>query len=118
MSASEIVTREEGTEIIIIGVQGYFDDVCGKNVRTALETYLRKGVVKIILDVGGAKNINSLGVASVLKMVLLVLDNYKGRFLITGLNSLKKSVFELTGVIPLAEVVETVDDGIKQLKAG
>ncbi|MBF0545757.1 MAG: STAS domain-containing protein [Candidatus Riflebacteria bacterium] len=118
MASFEINIREEGAGILLISVKGYFDEECGEDFSSKLDFYFRKGIDKVILDIAGCSAINSLGVVAILRTVIFVVDTCKGKFLIAGTNKLTKKVFEITGVVTMAKLVASIEEGLEQLKLG
>lgn len=57
---------------------------------------------KIIFDFSGCQVINSLGIATLLE-VLMIIQDYEGQAVITGLDAAKKKFFSLTGVFTVSE---------------
>lgn len=57
---------------------------------------------QIIFDFSGCQVINSLGIATLLE-VLMIVQDYEGTAVITGLDAAKKKFFSLTGVFSVAE---------------
>lgn len=57
---------------------------------------------KLIFDFSECQVVNSLGLATILE-VLLIAKDYEGKVVITGLDSVKTRFFSLTGVFSIAE---------------
>ncbi len=110
------VTQKEMEGISILGVGGYFAADAGRKVQEKVGALLKDGKVYIILDLSACKAINSPGVASVMDVTMKILDDFKGKLVLVGLNRLMVSVFTMAGIIPLAETGTDVSEGIRKIK--
>ena len=101
--------------IPIIQVSGYFEATTGEQVLSAGKTLLKKGKTALVLDISGCKVVNSPGISAILDLVLVVQDEFQGSIAIVGVNKLQHSVFEMAGIIPMAHLAESIEDGIRKL---
>jgi len=115
MPAFDFRISERPTGQVIIDCSGYYDEEAGKKIQEALNPFLARGRVLIALNLGRCGTVNSLGIASILDLAMQVIDDFKGKLVVTGLDPLKKSVFEVTGVFPLAEYAGTIDEALAKL---
>jgi len=117
MEHFEIVIVENGN-ITVFTVKGYFEEKAGKELAKEADRYLQQGRFILIIDFAECLVISSPGIAALIDLALLVIDDYKGRVILSGLDRLKTSVLSMSGVIPLAEVAPSIEDALKRLSEG
>lgn len=73
----------------------------------SLATRLRKlaeaGKKKYIFDFSACKLINSPAMGELLDAILLVDRDFEGHIVVCGLDSLKETLFTISGIIPIAQ---------------
>jgi anti-anti-sigma regulatory factor len=69
----------------------------------------------LIFDFKDCQIINSLGLATLLE-VLMMIQDYEGKAVITGLDATKEKFFSLTGVFSIAETASDIEAGKQILK--
>ncbi|RCK79451.1 MAG: hypothetical protein OZSIB_0091 [Candidatus Ozemobacter sibiricus] len=92
----------QGTPVLT--VQGYFSDVTGRDLLTRLERLIGTGRTTCIIDLGPCTVINSPGLGTMLDLTLKVVDDLRGRLILTGLDRVKTSVLEMVGVLAMVTV--------------
>lgn len=107
----------ESEKFPVIAVKGYFNAETGKEVHQVADNLLRQDKIQIIIDFAACKVVNSLGIASLIDLALKILDDFKGRLVLAGLDDFKVSVFETAGLFPLAEGAKTVAEASQTLKS-
>ncbi len=73
-----------------------------------------KNVSRYILDFSACPIVNSLGIATILEALLIIKD-YDGQVVITGLDALKTRFFTLTGIFSLADQAENMGEAKQML---
>ena len=115
MSGAEIFLDEQDG-IPVIRVRGYLDLNAGRALLERADPFLIPEKVRIILDLAGAKVIPSPGVSAILDLVVKVVQDRHGKLVLTGLDPLKRRVFQVVGILPLAEVAPTVEAALARVK--
>jgi len=115
MESFTFETIENG-EINIFKLKGYFTGDSGIVLTQKVDELLKSGKIFIVLDFLDCSSVNSLGAASLLDLALKVIDVFRGRFILTGLNQLKVSFFSMAGIIPVAEVASTIEEACKSIR--
>lgn len=72
-------------------------------VRQAVEAAFPKGFQKFVLNLEGSPVINSMGLAQILEMAELVIDQRQGRLGFVGLNELTNGVFKMVGLLKMGK---------------
>ena len=92
----------ESDRSVVIEIKGYFDGVAGQSLDAAVDALARKGKTGVILDFGPCDIINSMGVAALLDILLKVTEDFKGKVVFCGLDTLKRNVFKIAGLFSVA----------------
>ena len=112
------IKESERQEIIILTVTGYYtletDEVMQERVREAF----RRGRVRFVIDFSNCELINSPGVAGLMDLCLRILDDYRGKIVLCELDELKKTVFNMVGIIPLAQEAGSLEEAVTLLARG
>lgn len=69
---------------------------------------------RMIFDFSACQLINSLGLATLLEVLMLIQD-YEGEVAIIGLDATKQKFFNLTGVFALAQLAQNLDEAKEML---
>ncbi|GAB4280383.1 MAG: hypothetical protein Kow0029_24910 [Candidatus Rifleibacteriota bacterium] len=74
-----------------------------------------QGHSKFVFDFSGCKLLNSPAMGELLDAILLVDRDFEGHIVVSGLDSLKETLFTISGIIPLAQEASDVEAGVKLL---
>lgn len=74
------------------------DDLCSRLQKLALE-----GHKKFVFDYSACKLINSPAMGEILEAILLIDRDFEGHVVVSGLDSLKETLFSISGIIPIAQ---------------
>ena len=102
--------------IPVFSVDGYFADQTGKALQDAIRPFLFQGKTTVILDLLNCTTVNSQGVGWVLMISLEVVEEFGGKFFITGMDKLKSTVFALAGINIRSTFVNHIEDVFDILK--
>jgi len=108
--------RDEN-DVTIVSIQGYFSAQSGKDLQKAVRDRFRQGRLLFVLDFSPCKLVNSPGVASLMDLTLKIIDDYKGRLAVCGLNPLKREVFEMIGILPMAIEAGDTAEALEKITA-
>ena len=103
MAAFNTVTKEVGI-VSLIGISGYYNEDGGRELRRTVEGILRSGKNRIVVNFANCTGINSPGVAVMIELAVLITEDFRGKMVLCGLDELKKKVFNLAGILGLAQV--------------
>ena len=96
--------------VFVYSVLGYFNDVEGKQTHKMVDAQLQRGNRKFIIDFSVCNLINSPGAAWIFDIVQHVIDDFHGRIVVCGADKLRREVFQMCGIFPLAESAQTVEE--------
>jgi len=105
-------TAKEG-DIYVIRANGYLDDKGGAAVRKAVEDAFVKGFQKFVLNFAGSPVISSPGIAQLLELAEIIVDERKGQMAFTGLNELTMGVFKMVGLLGSGQAFPTEAEALK-----
>lgn len=108
------VTATDGIPTIF--VKGYFTEEAGLKAQDLVRELLEKKMVSLIMDFSECKLINSPGVVEMSNLTIVVIDEYKCKLVLTGLDDLKVSVFEMVGILPMADQAQTISDAVQKIQ--
>jgi len=107
-------TAKEG-DVFIVRANGYLDDKGGAAVRKAVEEAFLKGFQKIVLNFTGSPVISSPGIAQLLELAEIIVDERKGKLSYVGLNELTMGVFKMVGLLNSGKACPSEAEAIKSL---
>jgi anti-sigma B factor antagonist len=111
MSIQVDVRKQADTAII--SVVGDIDLYSSPQVRqTILDTLNARSDTRVLVDLSGVKYIDSSGIASLVEGLQLARRS-QVRFGLCGLNRAPRQVLELTRLISVFEVFDSVDEAMK-----
>jgi anti-anti-sigma factor len=84
---------------LIMRPRGYLDAAAGEKVKAACVDALGKGIRKVVLNLTGSPVINSTGVAQILEMTEILVDDHAGILGLCGLSELTMSVLKMVGLL-------------------
>ncbi len=107
----DIQVRQQN-ETTIIDVTGDIDLYSSPQVRqTILDTLNQKLATRVLVNLTGVKYIDSSGVASLVEGLQLSRKS-QVRFALCGLNKAPRQVLELTRLIKVFDIFESVEDAL------
>ncbi len=112
----EVKFYQKGQVVVLVS-PAYFDQEVAITVQRIVRQQYKTGIKRFVIDFGGCQVANSGGVASLWDLALQVLDDYHGKIVLCGVDSIKESVFALIGVIPLLHVAKTLPEALQEAEA-
>ncbi len=98
-------------------IKGYFNKETGTAILPIVDELLGSGKVKILIDFSECTVLNSPGVSAVLAITMKIVEDFQGKLVLFGLNELKLSVLDFTGVTELAQTAKNPADAIQLVKS-
>ncbi|RCK81621.1 MAG: hypothetical protein OZSIB_0755 [Candidatus Ozemobacter sibiricus] len=92
----------------VLTFHGYYSQQGGEAVEAQVAAALDRGQKNVILDLTKCTIINSPGIAKLMDVVMKVVDDFRGKLVLVGLDNSKKQFLTMTGVLPLATAVSTL----------
>lgn len=80
-----------------------------------LQTLAESGQKKFIFDFSSCKLLNSPAMGELLDAILLVDRDFDGHVVVCGLDSLKETLFTISGIIPIAQEALDIDAAASML---
>ncbi|MFZ2957909.1 MAG: STAS domain-containing protein [Candidatus Ozemobacteraceae bacterium] len=99
-------------------VTGYFDEDLGKELNAQIDIGLIQGKNHVIVDFSACPVINSLGVAQLLELTVRVDEDFAGKIFLVGVSPVIVKVLRLAGVVPQANLVDSLTTALQRAKAG
>lgn len=73
------------------------------------------GHSKFVFDFSACRLLNSPAMGELLDAILVVDRDFEGHIVVSGLDKLKETLFTISGIIPIAQVTRTSEEGIQLL---
>ena len=99
--------------IVSFSAMGYFQEETGKKMVRLVDEHLAQNRTRFIIDFSLCPIVNSPGLSHLMEVTFKVVSEFKGAFVVCGLDALKHKVFSACGVIPLATEVKNFQDALK-----
>ncbi|MBF0545598.1 MAG: hypothetical protein HQM08_14240 [Candidatus Riflebacteria bacterium] len=100
----------------VISVKGYVSADSRDPFTSLIEELLGKGVTNMVFDFSACELINSPGLVIIMDITYRIVDDFNGRLVLTGLDSLKEKSLRIIGVLARAQMAQTVEVGLELLK--
>lgn len=114
MSSSQIEI-DSSQSIPIIKFMGNCNVEGLASLQDELLAFNAKGHSRFVFDFANCKLLNSPAMGELLDAILLVDREFEGHIVVSGLDSLKETLFTISGIIPIAQETPTSTDGVKML---
>lgn len=93
--------------ILTANIEGYCNQDAGDELVNKVQLELESGSSRhLILNFADCSGVNSPGVARVLEITEMVIEDFNGQVFICGLDKVKTSFFEMVGILELAKTAE------------
>ncbi len=93
--------------VFIIRPCGYVDENGGAAIFATVQKALPEGHQKFILNLAASPVINSQGIAQIIELAEIIVDEKNGELAFTGLSELAGGVFKMVGLLQMAEAYPT-----------
>lgn len=107
---------DTSNEFPVFAFTGYCTDESIKNLNSELKTLHANGHAKFIFDFSDCMIINSVGMAELLDAILVIDQDYAGFTILTHLDSMKETLFTVSGIIPICKVAKDNAEAMSILK--
>ncbi len=111
----ELTVRHEGS-VAVVQVQGYINNTGGEQIASACGELLAQGSRRLVLDLGGCRIVNSVGI-SILLELLDQLQAVDGRLAFCCVTPTIAKSFRIMGLLQSCTVHATASEAIAALAA-
>ncbi|MDD3146857.1 MAG: hypothetical protein PHD82_06105 [Candidatus Riflebacteria bacterium] len=92
-------------QVEILRLKGYLEDTGGTTLKSHVQKCLDTGICRIALDFSSIELISSPGVAALLDISGMVVDDFAGQIAAWGLDKHHSVVLEMSGLFFMAQLV-------------
>lgn len=107
---------ETSDNIEILRLKGYLEDSGGSVLKSHVDEVLAGGRADFALDFTGIELISSPGVAALLDLSTMIVDDYAGQVACWGLDKHHSTVLEMSGFFFMVNQVTTEPEALSYLK--
>jgi anti-anti-sigma regulatory factor len=100
----------------ILFLEGYLEDSGGTQLKDLIEEHLNAGKSNFAFDFSEIKLISSPGVAALLDVSSIIVDDYAGQVAVWGLDKHHSVVLEMSGFFFIANQVADRQEGMELLE--
>ena len=108
MTATVELKIDQKEKYVITAISGEVDLYSSPDVRKKLIEITSKKIQFVIIDLSNVSYMDSSGVATLVEGLQIV-EKYKGKLLLFGLNSMVREVFELSRLDTVFSIYENLD---------
>lgn len=102
-------------KIFVIRSKGYLDEKGGEILFEAFQKAIPQGHQKFILNLSDSPVINSQGIAKIIEISEIIVDENNGELAFVGLSELSEDVFKMVGLLQLGDTYNTEQEAIEYL---
>ncbi len=108
-----IGTREMG-DTLVVSVGGYLNSLLGEEVEKVVRAKLEGGGRRILLNFGGTRLVNSIGISFVIGIVEKVMER-EGMMAFCEVSRINRDLFQVTGLAKYVRSFETEKEALDYL---
>lgn len=113
--AKFVINKEIIGSICVLRPVGYVDEKGGAALFDSVEKALEEGSKKILLNFTDSPVINSQGIAQLIEMAEIIVDEKGGDLAFCGLRELSYSVFKMVGLLQMGDAYEDEKEALNYL---
>lgn len=102
--------------VYIIRSCGYLDETGGATVFAAVQEALPEGYQKFILNLHESPVINSQGIAQIIELSEIIVDEKNGEIAFVGLSGLTSGVFKMVGLLQMGTAYPTEEAALAEME--
>lgn len=114
MSPHKTVRTHEMGDTLVVSVGGYLNSLLGEEVEKVVRAELEGGGRRILLNFGGTRLVNSIGISFVIGIVEKVMER-EGRMAFCGVSRINRDLFQVTGLAKYVRSFETEKEALDYL---
>ncbi|GMR04453.1 MAG: hypothetical protein BMS9Abin23_0351 [Thermodesulfobacteriota bacterium] len=100
-------------DIVILYARDYINDIEGEKLEEMCETFLKKGVKRIVLDFSNTDLINSIGVSILIGIIERVRE-LNAQVSFSGLKKVNYDILKLVGLTEHVSIYSTEDAAVSE----
>ncbi len=105
---------KELDDTVILYPHDYINDIEGERLEEMCDSFLAKGVKKVVIDFSDTEMVNSIGVSILIGVIERIKDK-KGVILFSGLKKVNRDIFDIVGLTKLIPVFGSEDDAVNEI---
>lgn len=110
LSYLTVQTRETG-DTVVVYVNGYLNSLLGEEVERIVQDLLDAGGRRVLLNFGGTKLINSIGISFVIGVVERMIER-NGVLAFCSLSRMNRELFQMTGVARYVRAFDSEEEAL------
>lgn len=111
MTYLTVKTREAGEGTSVVYVDGYLNSLLGEEVERVVHEMVETGNPRIVLNFGGTKLINSIGISFIIGIVERMMER-EGSMAFCSLNRINREIFQMTGVSRYVRAFDSEEEAL------
>lgn len=111
----ELDATERG-DVTIFHVSGYLNSLVGEILEESVRGKVKNGKMKLIVNFGETRMINSVGVSIIIGIVEMMAEK-GGVLAFTNLSRVNRELFDITGVSELVNIFNSDEDALMAMTA-
>ena len=113
--ANIVINKEMIGSVCVLHPVGYVDEKGGAALFESAEKALEEGSKKILLNFTDSPVINSQGIAQLIELAEIIVDEKGGDLAFCGLSELSTSVFKMVGLLQMGDAYESEKEALNYL---
>ena len=113
--ANIVVNKEIKGDVYILRPSGYVDEKGGATLAQETNEALGKGFQKILINFTESPVINSQGIAQIIELAEIIVDEKGGDLAFCGLSELAGSVFKMVGLLQMGFAYKDENEALENL---
>ena len=113
--AKVVINKDIIGKICVLRPVGYVDEKGGAALVASAEEALSDGYLKILIDFSGSPVINSQGIAQIIELAEIIVDEKGGDLAYFGLSELSASVFKMVGLFQMGDSYDNEKEALDGL---
>lgn len=102
-------------DIVIVYSNGYLDDINSAVLADEINKYLAQGTLKFVISLKESPVINSQGIARMIELAEVVIDERSGELVFAELSELSSGVFKMVGLLEMTDAFSTVKEAVEAM---
>ncbi|MBU1107860.1 MAG: STAS domain-containing protein [Candidatus Riflebacteria bacterium] len=110
------IKTEQNDNFFIVRSNGYLDEHGGAIVFSAVDKDLPAECTKVILNLKESPVINSQGIAQIIELSEIIVDDKSGEVAFVGLSDLTYGVFKMVGLLQMGNPYDSEAEAIAAMR--